>query len=117
MIRVSKKNRIRWWLKKCNKSELPRLFVNVTENHAYAGIEKDGKTLVFYSTIMMKQNGNVKSYNVLGAQHIGEELGKLAKVKFEQLGIKLKVYFDRGGKVYHGRVKAIADGARKYLEI
>lgn len=105
---LNKAKRIRFRLKKCNKSNLPRLFVHITEKHAYASIAIGGKIIVSYSSQNVKDVENFKSYNVEGAKYIGKKIAQLAIEKDIN-----NVYFDRGEKKYHGRVKAIADGARE----
>jgi large subunit ribosomal protein L18 len=76
-------------------------------NHIYAQVIDDqkGKTLVSASSIAMKlKTGG----NVAAAKEIGKAVAEEAVAK----GIK-KVVFDRGGYLYHGRVKALADAARE----
>lgn len=76
--------------------------------HIYAQLVDDlsGKTLISVSS---KEKGFAGSGgNVAGAKNVGETLGQKAAEK----GIK-KAVFDRGGYVYHGRIRALADGARE----
>jgi len=90
----------------------PRLSVFVSEKHAYAQIIDDehSKTLVSASTTekSIREALNGKTWNKAAARRIGEEIGKRAI----EMGLK-KVVFDRGGFLYHGRIKEIADGARE----
>jgi len=90
----------------------PRLSVFVSSKHAYTQIIDDehSKTLVSASTTekSVKEALNGKTWNKAAAHHIGEEIGKRAL----EIGIS-EVVFDRGGFLYHGRVKEIADGARE----
>ncbi len=65
--------------------------------------DQKGETLVSASSIKMKTGGNVAS-----AKEIGKAVADLAVKQ----GIK-KVVFDRGGYLYHGRIKALADAARE----
>lgn len=83
----------------------PRLCVFRTNAHIYAQIinDVDGLTIVATSDIKSKKGTKVES-----AKRVGEEIAKLALKK----DIKT-VVFDRGGFKYHGRVKALADGARE----
>ena len=83
----------------------PRLSVFRSSKHIYAQVIDDqkGETLVSASTIKMKSGGNVAA-----AKEIGKAVAEQAVAK----GIK-KVVFDRGGFLYHGRVKALADAARE----
>jgi len=85
----------------------PRLNVFRSLNHIYAQVIDDqkGETLVSASTMSLKvKTGG----NVAAAKEIGKAVAELAVAK----GIK-KVVFDRGGFLYHGRIKALADAARE----
>ena len=75
-----------------------------------SGLEKQsGKTLVAVSTLGADFKATKKSgATVEGAAALGELIGKKAK----DAGIT-EVVFDRGGNLYHGRIKALADGARE----
>ena len=86
-------------------TERPRLNVYRSLNHIYAQVIDDqkGETLVSASTIKQKTGGNVAA-----AKEIGKEVAEKAVAK----GIK-KVVFDRGGFLYHGRIKALAEAARE----
>ena len=87
-------------------SERPRLAVFRSVKHIYAQVIDDtkGHTVVAAgSTEKDSKNGG----NVAGAKEIGKLVAERAKSK----GIA-KVVFDRGGYLYHGRVKALADAAR-----
>ena len=86
--------------------DVPRLNVYRSNTNISAQIIDDETktTLVSCSTIDM----NLKTNNLEASKKVGEELAKRAKDK------KIKtVVFDRGGYLYHGRVKALADAARK----
>ena len=87
--------------------ERPRLSIYRSTSHIYAQIidDRKGVTLVAASTAegKSKAGGNVAS-----AKDIGKQIADKAKAK----GIS-KVVFDRGGYLYHGRVKALADAARE----
>ncbi len=88
----------------------PRLNVYRSLNHIYAQIVDDeaGKTLVAASTLDKELKAQVKSGgNVDAAKAVGELVAKRAQEK----GIKA-VVFDRGGYIFHGRVKSLADAAR-----
>ena len=87
-------------------SECPRLCVFRSNTNIYAQIIDDSKgvTLVSASSLELK----LKNVNVEAATKVGESIAKKAK----KAGIK-KVVFDRGGYLYHGRVKALADAARE----
>ena len=91
-------------------AERPRLRVTRTNAHIYAQLIDDvaGTTLASASTIEPELNKDLKNgANVDAARAVGEAVGQRAKAK----GIT-SVVFDRGGRIYHGRVKALADGAR-----
>ena len=92
-------------------AERPRLAVFRSNNHMYAQIIDDtvGNTLVSASTLEKEIKAELeKTNNVDAAAYLGTVIAKRAIEK----GIK-EVVFDRGGYVYHGRVKALADGARE----
>ncbi len=98
--------RNRYALKKNNYGKL-RLSVNRSGRHISAQIIDDvaGKTLASASS--MEKDFKGKGWSVEGATLVGKALGERA------VKMKLKdVYFDRGGYKFHGRVKALADGAR-----
>ncbi len=89
--------------------ERPRLCVYKSLNHMYVQVidDLDGKTLASAST-RDKDLGAAKTGNVAAAMAVGSKLAERAKAA----GIT-KVVFDRGGFRYHGRIKALADAARK----
>ena len=86
-------------------TERPRLAVFRSLNHIYAQVIDDyaGKTLAAASSAKLKQGGNLDA-----AKKVGLDVAKAAI----SAGVK-KGVFDRGGFVYHGRVKALADAARE----
>ena len=89
-------------------TERPRLNVFRSGNNIYAQVIDDttGTTLVSASSLEKGFEGN--GGNVEAAKKVGQALAQRAKDK----GIGA-VVFDRGGYLYHGRVKALADGARE----
>lgn len=89
--------------------ERPRLAVYKSLNHMYVQVidDLDGKTLAAAST-RDKDLGLDKTGNAAAASAVGAKLAERAKAA----GIS-KVVFDRGGFRYHGRLKALADAARK----
>ena len=113
MITQTKRNEIRKRIhtrireKLSGTSERPRLNVYRSLNHIYAQVidDQNGVTLASASTIALKATtgGNVAA---------AKEIGKAIAEKAQEKGIK-KVVFDRGGFLYHGRVKALADAARE----
>ena len=106
--KVRKKRHARVRTKITGTTERPRLNVYRSNKHIYAQIIDDtqGITLVSASTMDKDFNGTVG--NVEGATIIGETIAKRATEK----NIK-SIVFDRGGYLYHGRVKALADAARE----
>ena len=92
-------------------AERPRLAVFRSNNHMYAQVIDDtvGNTLVFASTLQKDvKDGLEKTNNVDAAAKLGEIIAKKALDK----GINT-VVFDRGGFVYQGKVKALAEAARE----
>lgn len=90
--------------------ERPRLVVFRSNMHIYAQIVNDlkGATLVSASTLALSKKEPGAHCNLEGAKHVGQEIARLAKEKNID-----KVVFDRNGYIYHGRIKAVADGARE----
>jgi large subunit ribosomal protein L18 len=91
-------------------AERPRLNVYRSLNHIYVQVIDDlhGKTLVSASTAEGKKENRSTGGNVASAKAVGKIIAERAKAK----GVT-KVVFDRGGYIYHGRVKAVADAARE----
>lgn len=91
--------------------ERPRLCVYRSNKHIYAQIVDDAKstTLVMASTLDTDLKAKVeKPWNKESGEKVGELIGQRAL----KAGIKA-VVFDRGGYIYHGRIAAVAEGARK----
>ena len=94
--------------------ERPRLSVFRSVSHVYAQVIDDlsGNTLVAASSTEPTLKGafakNVRGGNLKGAEAIGTAIAQRSIEK----GIK-RVVFDRGGFLYHGRIRAVADAARK----
>jgi large subunit ribosomal protein L18 len=88
----------------------PRLTVFRSGTHIYAQLIDDGahQTIASASSVESARNGVKKTYNVAAAA----EVGKLIAQRAIEKGVK-QVVFDRGGYLYHGRVKALADAARE----
>ena len=86
--------------------ERPRLSVNISNQHITAQLIDDdkGTTLVYATTVGSKLKGTKTEL----CAKVGEEIGKKAK----KAGIK-KAVFDRGSKLYAGRMSALAEAARK----
>ena len=90
-------------------TERPRLVVFRSNLHIYAQIVDDekGNTLAAASTLALRKERTEAGANRAGAELVGREIARLAREKNI-----LKVVFDRNGYLYHGRIKAVADGAR-----
>ena len=90
----------------------PRLSVYRSNNHIYAQVidDQSQQTICSASTIdkELKQDAKKPSSNCESSSSVGSLLAKRAKKK----GIN-EVIFDRGGNIYHGRVKALAEAARE----
>ncbi len=101
-----RRRRVRYSLKQA-KVKRPRLSVFRSNKNIYAQIIDDsiGKTLSAASSLETENRGKL---NITAAQNVGRLIGEKAK----KAGI-LEVVFDRGGYKYHGRIKALADGARE----
>ncbi|XP_024388120.1 uncharacterized protein [Physcomitrium patens] len=112
--RESLKSRHRRLRKKLSgTTERPRLAVFRTNQHLYAQVIDDTKqhTLAAASTLTKEIRESIEDTagpTIESAKKVGEAIGKLCLEK----GIS-KVAFDRGGFVYHGRIKALADAARE----
>ena len=93
-------------------TERPRLTVYRSLKHLYAQIVDDvqQKTLVSVSTLSKDVRDELKS--VKGAKQLAKQIGTTLAKKAQQNNIK-RVVFDRNGYLYHGIVKALADGARE----
>ena len=109
-----RKQRRRWRSRKkvFGQGDKPRMVVFRSGKHIYTQIIDDERhqTLVSASTLSPAIRDAVKvgSWNKGGAEKVGQLIAELAKEK----GIA-KVCFDRNGYKFHGRIKALADGARK----
>jgi len=108
-IRLRKHERVRKKIK--GTPERPRLNVFRSLKHIYAQIIDDtsGNTLVAASTLDEALRGKLSNG---GNKEAAREVGKLIGQKALEKGIK-QVVFDRGGYLYHGRVKELAEGARE----
>ena len=117
-IRTKKDRRQRIQLRQRKRmsgtTERPRLAVFRSVTHIYAQVIDDlsGQTVASASSVekALKSvfSGTVRGGNLAGA----EALGKVIAERLRERGIT-RVVFDRGGNLYHGRVKAVADAARK----
>jgi len=91
-------------------NEKPRLRVFKSNKHIYAQIIDDaaGKTMVAMSTVEKDFDKGTEKGKIESAKKVGEIIAQRALAA----GIK-KVVFDRGGYLYHGRVKSLSEGARE----
>jgi large subunit ribosomal protein L18 len=106
--RMSRKVRIR---KKISGTESrPRLVVYRSNLHVYAQIVNDetGQTLVSSSSLVLSKGGEALKPNKDTAAKVGLDVAAKAKEKAIE-----SVVFDRNGYLYHGCIKALADGARE----
>ena len=109
LVRLDKHRRVR--NRFAGTPERPRLAVFRSNNHMYAQIIDDtvGNTLVSASTLDKEVKAELeKTNNVEAAAHLGTVIAKKALDK----GITT-VVFDRGGFIYQGKVKALAEAARE----
>src|SRR6185295_1950350 len=105
-VRTAIHQRIRRRVK--GSTERPRLAIYRSSNHIYAQLidDRQGQTLVSASTTEKDLRGNGGG-NLEAARRIGQTIAERAIAK----GIE-QVVFDRGGYLYHGRIKALTDAAR-----
>jgi len=90
-------------------ADRPRLSIHRSGRHIYAQVidDKAGRTVAAASTLDKELKGKTGA-TVSGAQEVGRTLAERAKAA----GVT-RVVFDRGGFLFHGRVKALADAARE----
>ena len=105
-----RKARVRRSIRKAANGR-PRLSVHRSSKNIYAQVIDDtsGRTVAAASTMEKDLRGTLKT----GAdQAAATEVGKLVAARAVEAGVQ-EVIFDRGGYIYHGRVKALADAARE----
>ena len=117
-IRTKKDRRERIQLRQRKRifgtAERPRLAVFRSVAHIYAQVidDTEGRTLAAAGSndpaLKSMFSGSVRGGNLAGAEAVGKVIAERLKEK----GI-VRVVFDRGGNLYHGRVRAVADAARK----
>jgi len=91
------------------KSDRPRLSVFRSGKHIYAQVIDDRQAVTLAAASSAEKDAGIaKGYNVEAAGQVGKLIAERAKAK----GVT-QVVFDRGGYIYHGRVKALADAARE----
>ncbi len=89
-------------------TERPRLAIFRSVAHIYAQVIDDAKSVTIAAASSTEKNSGSTGGNIAAAKEIGKRVAERAKEK----GIT-QVVFDRGGYLYHGRVKALADAARE----
>jgi len=89
-------------------SDRPRLFVFRSNQHIYAQLVNDEKAKILASA----SDKDVKAAKNVKKLEMAREVGKLIAKKAQEIKIE-KVVFDRGGFIFHGRIKALADGAKE----
>jgi large subunit ribosomal protein L18 len=103
-----RQSRNRFKLKTTNVGR-PRLTVFRSGKHIYAQVIDDEQAVTLAAASSNEKEGKAaKSYNVDAAKAVGTKIAERAAAK----GVK-QVVFDRGGYIYHGRIKALADAARE----
>lgn len=107
-LRLRRQQRVRTKLKK-SRNTFPRLSVFRSSKHIYAQLIDDVKGHTVASASSLDGDFKGKKGNDIKA---ATEVGKLIAKKASKAGSK-KVIFDRGGFLYHGRIKALAEGARE----
>lgn len=103
---LKRQMRMRWNLKKKNPTKV-RLCVFRSNQHVGAQLIDDQKGITLCA-ISSLQKGFEKGGNREGAEALGMAMGE--KIKAQKVE---SFYFDRGGYLYHGRIKAFAEGVRK----
>jgi len=93
-------------------TERPRLNVYRSVNHIYAQVIDDAKGTTIVSAASVKKTAKGEKRPTGGNVSSAKEVGKMIAERAKEKGIK-KVVFDRGGYLYHGRIKALADAARE----
>jgi large subunit ribosomal protein L18 len=111
-LRERRKQRVRMDVRRAARNGArPRLSVFRSNQHIYAQVidDADGRTLAAASTLDKDLKAKLKGS---GDKSAATEVGKLVAERALATGVK-EVVFDRGAYLYHGRVKALADGARE----
>ncbi len=108
---VSRAKRIKRIRKKIfGTADCPRMRVFRSNIHIYAQIIDDTKHITLVS--MSSAEDEIKNSDLKGKCTKAEKVGEIIAQRAKASGIE-KVVFDRGGNLYHGRVKALSEGARK----
>ena len=109
-LRVESRGRIRERIRRkmAGTSERPRLAIFKSQKYIYAQVIDDAAGTTLVSASSRDKDAGAKGANAAAAKAVGALIAKRAKDK----GIS-RVVFDRGGYLYHGNVKALADAARE----
>ncbi len=109
-VKSDRRQRIKYRIRKrlSGTSERPRLSVFRSNTRVYAQIIDDIKGLTLVSASTIDLGGDLKTTTVDSAKQIGAKIAEKAVAA----GIT-SVVFDRSGYLYHGKIKALADGARE----
>ncbi|MFL1780812.1 50S ribosomal protein L18 [Candidatus Hepatincolaceae symbiont of Richtersius coronifer] len=110
-IFLRRRNRIRYKLKK-TQNKKPRLSVYISNLHIYAQVINDltNQTVASASTLDKELKGVLEKTSNKDA---ASAVGKLVAERLAKTGIN-EVVFDRGGKLFHGKIKNLADSAREH---
>ncbi|MBV9072378.1 MAG: 50S ribosomal protein L18 [Acidobacteria bacterium] len=92
--------------------ERPRLNVYRSLNHIYAQVIDDAKGLTIASASTASGKKETRKKRTGGNVASAKDVGKMIAQRAQEKGVK-KVLFDRGGYLYHGRIKALAEAARE----
>ncbi len=106
-----KKRHLRMRNKIVGTPEMPRLNVFRSSKNIYAQIIDDAEGVTLVSASSLEKDASEKIANG-GNKDAAREVGKMVAKKALEKGIE-NVVFDRGGYIYHGRVKELAEGARE----
>jgi large subunit ribosomal protein L18 len=107
--KVNRRQRIKYRIRKVvsGTAEMPRLAVFRSNKEIYAQLINDATGVTLAAASSKDKDFSVKGTSI----EIAEAVGKSIAEKAKSVGIEI-VAFDRGGYLYHGRVKSLADGAR-----
>jgi large subunit ribosomal protein L18 len=105
-----RKQRVRTSIKKFNKTGRIRLSVFRSNNHIYAQLIDDSKSITIASASTKDKDlkGKIKKTST---QDAAKEVGALIALKGKKMQVE-NVVFDKGGYLFHGRIKALAEAAR-----
>lgn len=109
-VKADRRQRLKYHIRKKVKgsSERPRLSVFRSNTSIYAQIIDDIKGVTLVSASSLDLGGRKENSNVVAALEVGKKIA----AKAQEAGIQA-VVFDRNGYLYHGKVKALAEGARE----